>query len=473
MSPPDPIPAQAEALFYEGVRRMNAGDAQGAQDSLAASLQVWPGLAEAHVNLGLLHQRVGDADAALAALRRAVFLNPALAQAQLNLGMVAMQQKHSEEARLAFEAAATLSPQDPAAWSNLCALHACLGQDAQAEAAGRHALALNPDHTKARFNLSYVLLRQGRFDEGWPLFEARDWYAALAARLPCPRWRGQALDGVSLLITYEAGHGDMIQFVRYAALLKDRGARRLTLLCHPALKRLFERVRALDSVVGFDETLPEAEWDGWTPLLSLPFHCGTRLDNMPATLPYLQSCPELKAQWRLQLAGSPVPGSGPRPRHRLVGLAWRGNPKFENDDQRSLPGLHTLAPLGRVEGIRFVPLQKGVGEDEARHPPSELNMPPLSRPLDDFLDTASLIDSLDLVISVDTAAAHLAGALGKPCWLLLPAYMPDWRWLLEREDSPWYPGVMQLFRQTSAGLWDPVVAQVQARLQAWASDAAP
>jgi Flp pilus assembly protein TadD len=466
MSTPDAtIPPAAQALFAQGVRHLGAGDADGAQRSFAQALDIAPGFAEAHANLGWLLHRAGQLEAAEAHLRRAVRLQPQLAQAQLNLGTLLAQLKCLDEAEQAYLAATRARPDDPAAWSNLGALYASTGRDAPAEAALRHALSLSPHHAGAQFNLSYLLLRQGRYEEGWRRFESRDWYAALAQRLPCPRWQGQPLEGRRVLITYEAGHGDMIHFIRYAPLLKARGAAHLTLLCHPALKRLMALMPALDSVIGFDESLPDANWDVWTPLMSLPYHLGTRLGppptNLPATLPYLHASDALRAQWRAHLPRDTV----------LVGLAWKGNPRFENDADRSLPSLSALAPLAQVPGVCFVSLQKGAGEEEALHPPAGMRWHTLHRPLEDFLDTASLIQCLDLVISVDSAAAHLAGALGKPCWVLLPAYMPDWRWLQGRDDSPWYPGVMRLFRQASAGHWGPVVDDVARQLTGFAQAA--
>ncbi len=464
-TPTATIPPAAQALFAQGVRHLGAGDAQCAQRSFSQALDIAPGFAEAHANLGWLLHRAGQLEAAEAHLRRAVQLQPHLAQAQLNLGALLAQIKHLDEAEQAYLAATRARPDDPAAWSNLGALYASTGRDTEAEAALQHALSLSPQHDKAQFNLSYLLLRQGRFEEGWRRFEARDWYAALAQRLPFPRWQGQPLAGTRLLITYEAGHGDMIHFIRYAPLLKAQGAAHLTLLCHPALKRLMALLPALDAVIGFDEALPDARWDCWTPLMSLPFHLGTRLgppsSNLPATLPYLQPSQALRGQWHARL-----------PKDVLrIGLAWKGNPRFENDADRSLPSLDVLAPLAGVPGVCFVSLQKGAGEEEVRCPPAGMRWQALHRPLEDFLDTASLIDCLDLVISVDSAAAHLAGALGKPCWVLLPAYMPDWRWLQGRDDSPWYPGVMRLFRQTSAGHWGPVVQEVARQLTGFAQAA--
>ena len=243
----------------------------------------------------------------------------------------------------------------------------------------------------------------------------------------------------------------MIQFCRYLPVLKAKGAAHVALICHPPLKPLFATLDSVDEIIGFDEPLPATHYDFWTAPLSLPYHCATRLGTIPATLPYLQADPERIARWQPLL-----PPGGLR-----VGLVWKGSRGFENDPDRSLPSLDVLAPLGEVPGVRFVSLQKGAGEDEAAQPPRELPLVDLGSRLADFADTAAVVAGLDLVISVDTAVAHLAGALAKPCWLLLPDYKADWRWLADRGDSPWYPGVMRLFRQARAGDWSSVVTQLR------------
>jgi hypothetical protein len=205
--------------------------------------------------------------------------------------------------------------------------------------------------------------------------------------------------------------------------------------------------------------MPAEGWDCWTPMLSLPLHCGTRLNSIPATLPYLQAMPERRARWQARL-----PTQGLR-----VGLVWKGNPRFENDADRSLSGLELLAPLGAVAGVQFISLQKGEGEDQARHPPAGLSLLHLGSEIEDFADTAAIVAGLDLVICVDTAVAHLAGALGRPCWVLLPHYKTDWRWLEGRSDSPWYPGLLRLFRQGPGEDWTAVVEEVRLALADWAA----
>ncbi|HEY0268194.1 MAG TPA: glycosyltransferase family 9 protein, partial [Methyloradius sp.] len=198
------------------------------------------------------------------------------------------------------------------------------------------------------------------------------------------------------------------------------------------------------------DTIPQTGWDYWTPLMSLPYRCETRIETIPAAIPYLKVPAELAGEWADKL-----PETGLR-----VGLVWKGNPKFENDADRSIPSLQILAPLGNIPDIRFISLQKGAGEDDAENPPAGLPIIHLGDQIQDFADTAAIVENLDLVICVDTAIAHLAGAMGKPCWVLLPYYMTDWRWMNGRTDSPWYPERTRLFRQSVMGEWGSVIDEV-------------
>lgn len=259
-----------------------------------------------------------------------------------------------------------------------------------------------------------------------------------------------------MVIGFEAGHGDMIQFSRYAIVLKDLGVARITLICHPGLKRLFGKLQDVDQVLSFAEEIPSDGWDYWSPPLSLPFYCGT-LSDIPAPIPYLCADPTSVEQWSRQLPDSRC----------RVGLVWKGSPRFENDADRSIPSLELLSPLWGVTGVQFVSLQKGPGEAEAEQPPPGLNLFAVGGSLEDFADTAAIIANLDLVISVDTAVAHLAGAMGIPCWVLLPDYRTDWRWMTGRSDSPWYPKGMRLFRQSPDENWPPVIATVAEELKKW------
>lgn len=453
----------AEALFFEGNRLWTDGDTAQAEACFREAIRQVPDFAEVHANLGLLLDQAGRQVEAEIHYLHALACHPDDGQTRLNLGVMLAAQKRFAEAAAAYRQALSLMPDSPSGWSNLGVLQACLKQEVEAESSYRRAIELDADYALARFNFSYLLLRQGRFEEGWRCLEARNRYRPLETCLPCPRWQGEPVHGKSLLIGIEAGHGDMIQFCRYAAVLKAQGARQISVICHPALKSLFATLDGVDHVIALDEPPPVADWDFWTPPLSIPFHCQTRLDSIPANLPYLRADRKKVEHWSAVLGRESVPAE------LRVGLVWKGNPRFENDAERSLHSLEVLAPLGASAGARFFSLQKGAGEDEADNPPAGLPVVNLGPQIADFADTAAIIENLDLVISVDTAVAHLAGALGKACWVLLPDYKTDWRWLTGRSDSPWYPGVMRLFRQHRMGDWTTLVGEVSSALQTLAA----
>lgn len=429
---------------------MAAGDFAGAEDCYLRALALEPLHGPARANLGYLKERQGALAEAEFHYLQAISLMPDHAQLYQNLGVLLLKEKRFADAEASTRTAVELAPESPSAWSQLGVLLVCTHREPEGEACYREALALDPQHARARFNLSYLLLRQARFEEGWRMLDARWQFDQFPQSFDCPFWEGEPLDGKSLSIGLEAGHGDMIHFCRYAAMLKARGAARIAVVCHPALKRLFGTLPGVDQVFALGEALPPSDY--WTRPMRLPGMFETEMASIPAPIPYLSAQPELVAYWRGLL-----PQQGLR-----VGLAWKGNPNFENDADRSLPSLMALAPLASVPA-HFVSLQKGPGEEEALQPPAGMSLHAIGPQLRDFADTAAVIANLDLVISVDTAVAHLAGALGKPCWLLLPDYRCDWRWMTQRDDSPWYPS-MRLFRQPPGGGWPPVIGEVAAAL---------
>jgi Tfp pilus assembly protein PilF len=445
----------ALALFHLGERYLQAGELQAAEEAFRQAIGLDEQFAEARGNLGYVLGQIGAHGEAESHYRVALELAPYNATVHLNLGALLAQQKRHTEAEACYAAALALEPVSSAVWSNLGALNLNLKQEETAEACLRHAIALDPLNARARFNLAYLKLRQKNFEEGWALFEARDWYRAMERQLAFPRWQGESLAGQALLVTYEAGHGDMIQFCRYIPLLKNLGAVHITLLCHPALVRLMHSLDELDAVCDFNEALPHTHFDCWTPLLSAPLHLRTRPDAVPAQIPYLRADPALQVHWAGQLPGKNT---------LRVGLVWKGNPQFENDSDRSLPHLQTLAPLWAVPGLQLFSLQKGAGEEEIEACNAQQPLTHLGSHMQDFADAAAIVAEIDLVITVDTAIAHLAGALGKPCWLLLPWYMTDWRWGARGSDSIWYPGAMRLFRQGPDSDWGPVIADVAVAL---------
>ena len=427
--------------------------------------------------LGLALASAGRFEDALVAYRAALDLRPDFAAALNNLGMLLGETGRPEEAERHFRAALELDPGLVAVWSNLGNTLCTLDQPAAAEACYREALRLRPDHAEARGNLGHALANLGRhaeaatsyraalaqrpdddalhhslgqallltgqFEAGWAEHERR----RHSRNFVQPLWMGEPLDGKILLLHAEGGLGDTIQFCRYARSLP--AGRQILLEVPPALRRLMEGLADRPPVIARSETLPP--FDLHCPLMSLPHRLGIRLDTIRADIPYLAAEPELIAAWRERLAGL----AGLR-----IGLAWSGNPAYRADRRRSLP-LARLAPLFEVPGITFVSLQKGEAAAQAADQPRLLDPTAL---LTDFAETAALVETLDLVISVDTAIAHLAGALGKPIWLL-NSFDPHWVWLLDRSDSPWYPSLRQ-FRQSAPGDWDGVVAKVARALAA-------
>lgn len=417
-----------------------------------------PGYAEAHYNLGVALAKRERWFEAASAYREAIGLRPEMAHAYNNLGCVLRQLDRLPEALDAFRQALDVCPDLAEAHYNLGAASAQLMQLSEAESAYRRALALRADYGDASFGLAVLLLGMGRFEEGWRLYECRYEQPGFihhktVAMLGCPQWQGGPLAGRSLLVWQEDGLGDMIQFSRYFALLKAQGAAHIAFACAPALHRLMAGVDGIDAVLDHDTALARASaYDCWTSLLSAPLHLRTTVDTIPRPV-RLTAEPQLVERWRLVLDALP-PG-------RKIGLVWKGNANHHNDTNRSLPSLALLAPLWSVPDVSFVSLQKGQGEDEARHPPAGQPLLDLGSAVTDFADTAAIIAQLDLVICVDTSTAHLAASLGKPCWVMLPEKDIDWRWMHERSDSPWYPHTLRLFRRAPGEDWSMPVERVR------------
>ena len=451
-----------------------------AEQAYRQAIALDPGCAEAHANLGLLledSQRLEGgrplesgrpledgrpSDEAERCYLSAVALNPDSPEILSNLANLLAQSDRVDEAEQCYRKALQLDPAYAPAYCNLGALLAThKRENVEAEQCFRQALACNPEYALAQFNLGQLLLCVGRLEEGWAYHEAR--YAksipnqtTVIPTVSAAQWQGEPLAGKSLLVVSEQGFGDAIQFCRYLPLLKEQGAAHLTLKCRAELKALFATLAGVDTLMDSEEqNIPPHDY--WTFLHSIPFRCKTTLQTIPARIPYLHAPQERLARWADHLSGRLPAGS------LRVGLAWKGNRIHSNDGRRSLAGLAVLKPLWSVPGVTFVSLQKGQGEDEAAHPPADQPLLDLGADFAkfaDFGDTAAIVECLDLVISVDTSVAHLAGALGKPCWVMLPDFKTDWRWLREGDVTPWYPETMQLFRQKKRGDWEPVVAGI-------------
>lgn len=429
-----------------------------AEAAFRQALLYAPEDATPQTNLGLLLENLGRLEEAESAQRKALALAPARPEILSNLAGILLRRGQPGEAETRYRQAIALAPDFVPAHSNLAILLADDGRIAAAEASFRRALTRQPANQLVRMNLGELLLAQGRFAEGWPLYEGRhDVSADPVIRpevdlLPCPQWQGQSLAGKSLIVLPEQGLGDEIQFCRYMPWLKEQGVAHLTLVCRPQLKALLQTLAGPDLVIELSELaahLPGQDY--WVFLLSLPMHAATTLATIPAQIPYL-----VPDTTRLERLAGHLAGEGLR-----VGLVWHGNRRHLNDAERSLPCLDVLAPLWNLSGIRYFSLQKNDGAVEEQ--PCLLPLVDLAPALADFADTAVCLSQLDLLLTVDTSVGHLAGALGIPCWLLLPYHKTDWRWLQKRSDSPWY-GATRLFRQAKRGDWATTIEQVGAAL---------
>ncbi|MGN6581559.1 MAG: tetratricopeptide repeat protein [Bordetella sp.] len=457
-------PGFAQAHQNLGTLMVAVGRLSDAEQSCRHALALQPESALAHACLAsvlILQNKLPQGESHY---RKAVALDPHNARLQEQLGAVLHRQNKFAQAESVYRRVLDLNPGDWDTWSNLGVVLDSLNRLSESEAALRRAFALRPQSPDIRFGLAFTLLRQGRLAEAWPLYESRyDPDRQTLTRWPMPttlnypQWQGESLQGKSLVIWQEQGFGDMIQFARYLPRLKALGASRIILVCQHPLKPLFEGLPHVDAVVGTGKTatMQDAQaligYDYWTLIMSLPHLLNTAtFDDIPPAV-YVQAAPARLAKWRRQLDS--LPGI-------KVGLTWKGNAQHLNDGNRSLSSLHTLAPLWQVPGVSFVSVQKGQGEDEARRLADDQPLLHLGSDIADFADSAAIIAQLDLLISVDTAAVHLAGALGVPCWTLIPVEGTDWRWVLDGETTPWYPGTMRLFRQTTAGDWDGPVEQL-------------
>ena len=423
---------------------------------LAEALACWqrivqrqPRLAAAHNNLGATLRQLQRRDEAVTAFEAALRLQPEYPEASCNLGSVLCELGRIEEGAAHLRRAVRIRPDYPKAHCNLGSALRDLGQTEAALSSFREALRLAPDFVEAHCHYGYLALRSGRLREGWESFEWRSRLPS-AVRFPVPQpvWNGGPPNGTTLLVQAEEGFGDTIQFWRYVPLLAAAG-HRVVFHAQPPLMRLLSGQDSGTSVVAIGDALPV--FDRHCLLLSLPRIFGTTLESIPDAVPYLRADPALVARWQQRLTGL----DGLR-----VGLVWQGSPHYAADERRSMR-LDQLAPLAAVEGVAFVSLQKGAGPNVA--PPHGMVLHDWTDQIADFADTAALIAALDLVIGVDTAVIHLAGALGKPVWLLNRSDT-CWRWLENRDDSPWYPTLRQ-FRQARPGDWADVVGRVQAELQ--------
>jgi tetratricopeptide (TPR) repeat protein len=463
-------PAEAVNSFYRAIAsksdfvqaHSNLGNAlrdlghmEEATASYRRALLIDPTYAVAHANLGVVLKQLGRLDEALASYRRAVELRPQLAQAHNNLGNVLLAMNAPEEAEASHRRAIELRP-------DVAEFHCHLGDSlrdqgrlTEAEASFERAIELKPNLVAAHHNMSYVLLARGDFDRGLAEHEWRKASTSQIVRWSSskPAWTGeQDVAGRRVLVHYEQGLGDTLQYCRYLKTLRERDAQVLFLPQAP-LKALMSTLDKGIRIV--DQDIDEASYDLHCSLHSLPFIFNTRVEAIPAEVPYLSADPSRVERWR-----SVVGKDGFK-----VGIAWQGSPQGTAMG-KAFP-LAMLAPIAGLPNVRLISLQKNAGQEQIDNRPSDLPVMTLGKEFDSgpaaFLDTAAVMQSLDLIITADTSIAHLAGALARPTWVAL-FHSADWRWLRGRSDSPWYP-TMRLFRQKKRNDWPSVFADMTRTLQ--------
>ncbi len=427
------------------------------------ALYLNPTLADAYNNIGIILQEKEQLDEAMSYFFKALQLNPNLPDAYNNIGTILQEKEQLDEAMSYFQKTIQLDSNFYKAYHNLGVNFMKMNQIDEALNLMNKALHLNPNDANIHFALGMAFLLKGDFNDGWKEYEWR-WKAKDFRKRGCfrkpdsfsqPILNNLDIGGKTVLVYAEQGLGDEIQFMRYIPLLAEVGAN-IVIECHKELSGLLHSVEGVKHLIIQGEQLPE--FDLQCPLLNLPLIFNTTLENIPNKVPYLSVNPHLIQQWKYKIQ---IDSSNFK-----VGLVWQGNPKHKNDRNRSIP-FNLFSAFAQLPNITFYSLQKGKGSEQSKNTPIGMKFLDLTEEINDLSDTGALIENLDLIISVDTSIVHLAGALGKPVWTLLP-FAPDWRWMLNRQDSPWYP-TMRLFRQPSPGDWDSVMKMVIEELQKFIS----
>ncbi|NJK74606.1 MAG: tetratricopeptide repeat protein [Microcoleus sp. SU_5_6] len=450
-------PVYVKALNNLGATLQEMGEQKSAIVYFNQALSVKSNFVPALVNLGAAMQSQGQIEEAKRLYQQSIAAEPNNPKGYYQLGSLCLEIGKAEEAVFSLERAIALQPNYVEALNNLGSALEEIGELHRAISCYQKALDVDANCVKAHFNLGLALLLTGDLPRGFAEYEWR-WQTDQAKKLQRvhfqqPLWDGSDLHGKTILLRSEQGLGDAMQFLRYVEIVQSKGGK-IIVSCYQELKRLFKQIPGIEQVAVKIEELPEFQVQA--PLMSLPYILGTNLDNIPTNIPYLAAPPN----WQFSLESD---------RNLKVGIVWAGSSEHLKDFQRSCHLSYFLKLLD-VTGASFYSLQKQVSAGD-RTLLNQIPVIDLSDNLNDFADTAAVISQLDLVICVDTAVAHLAGALGKPVWILL-AFMPDWRWLLDREDSPWYP-TARLFRQQTAGDWEPVFDRLKTALQERAGTGAP
>jgi len=421
------------------------------------AIRLQPDDAETHNALGFALVKAGLYDQAELSYLRALELKPDFVEAIGNLGNMYSETSRVEEALVCFQKVIRYQSNHAEAYNDMGLALERGRQYAQAHEYYAHAVRLKPDYAIAHTNRAMLWLKTGQYEQGWSAYEWR-WRLpdAKPPRFPQPAWNGEPLEGRTILLCTEQGYGDTIQFIRFAPLLKERGAV-VILRCARVLVPFLEGLPIFDAVVAEEEeALPP--FDTYCTLMSLPRVLGTTLETIPVDIPYLHADPERVTAWARELDAM----EGLR-----VGITWQGSPSHQHDHIRSIPLKH-FAPLAELKGVRLCSLQRGRGTEQLSAFTERYEITDLGGRIDEengvYVDRAAMMMNLDLVIAADTGIAHVAGALGVPCWVALP-WQFDWRWLEQRDDSPWYP-TLRVFRQSRSGDWDELFQRIATTLQA-------
>ncbi len=426
------------------------GMVEDAVTSYERALEIDADCADAHNGLGVVEMGLGKIEDAAARFRRTLEINPDHGGGLNNLGSILRNEDKLEEAVAMLRRALEANPGFIEAHINLGNALKSQGNPKDAEASFKRALEINPANAEAHWNHSQVLLLMGRYREGWAEYEWRtkcEEFSYTPWDYDCPRWDGSNLDGKTILLSAEQGAGDTFMFFRYIPTVSAFGGR-VIVKCPETLKRLLEPAPGVDRVVTTIDD--DVRFDLHAPLHSLPHIFETDAASIPDAVPYLKVTPDLNEKWANRL--------GPREDFR-VGIVWAGNPNHKADRNRSMVPSH-FQPLTKIPGVSVYSLQFGKDGEASKVFGDRIT--DLGPELTPFTEAAAAMNNLDLVVSVDTSSAHLAGALARPVWTLLP-FVPDWRWLLDRADTPWYP-TMRLFRQTAIGDWQGVFREVETAL---------
>jgi len=451
-----PPPPDADVLVRNALAAHQRGDLDDAEHGYRAALEAVPAHPMAMHYLGVVLYQTRRQGDALPLLERAAAAVPQEPEFHNNLGLALAAGDRNDDAIAAYRRALALQPGHAVAWNNLGLTLQAANRLPEAIAAFREALARIPEFAQAHWNLALALLAHGAFEEGWREYEWRLKIPELAQherKYAGPRWDGIARPGQTLLVTAEQGLGDTLQFIRLAQPLAGRGVRVLV-SAQRSLVRLLATAPGVAAVFGPDEALPA--YDAYTPVIAVAGALDVTADTVPCAVPYLAADPERRMEVAAALAAHGC--------MRKVGLAWSGSKQNTNDQRRSI-ALATLAPLFAAPAVAWFSLQREDDENDIAAVPAARVLHRLPA-RSDFDGAAALVAELDLVVTVDTCFAHLAGALAMPTWVLLP-FASDWRWQQDRADSPWYPTV-RLFRQPRPGDWEAVIARVATELESWA-----